>query len=93
MTVGVLQLELSIGDAMSLKDKRRIVKSLKDRIANGHNVSVAETGALDRHRTAILSVAMVSNERRHVESGLSRIVDLVRSVPAASLEEYQIDLL
>ena len=34
MTVGVLQLELSIGDAMSLKDKRRIVKSLKDRIAH-----------------------------------------------------------
>ena len=35
MTVGVLQLELSIPDAMSLKDKRRVVKSLKDRIAHG----------------------------------------------------------
>jgi hypothetical protein len=47
MTVGVLQLELSIGDAMSLKDKRRVIKSLKDRIAHGHNVSIAEVGALD----------------------------------------------
>ena len=41
MTIGVLQLEIGIGDAMSLKDKRRVVKSLKDRIAHGHNVSIA----------------------------------------------------
>ena len=47
MTVGVLQLELSIGDAMSLKDKRRVVLSLKDRISHAHNVSIAEVGALD----------------------------------------------
>ena len=45
MHVGVLQLELSITDAMSLKDKRRVVLSLKDRIAHGHNVSIAEVGA------------------------------------------------
>jgi uncharacterized protein YlxP (DUF503 family) len=44
MTIGVLQLELRIGDAMSLKDKRRVIKSLKDRIAHGHNVSIAEVG-------------------------------------------------
>ena len=64
MVVGVLQLELSIGDAMSLKDKRRVVKSLKDRIAHGHNVSIAEVGALDEHRRSILGMAMVSNDSR-----------------------------
>ena len=58
MTVCVLHLELSIPDAFSLKDKRRVVKSLKDRIAHGQNVSVAEVGALDEHRRAILAVAM-----------------------------------
>ena len=62
MTVGVLQLELSIPDAMSLKDKRRVVKSLKDRIAHGHNVSIAEVGALDEHRRSILGIAMVGND-------------------------------
>jgi uncharacterized protein len=93
MTVGVLQLELSIGDAMSLKDKRRVVKSLKDRIGHRHNVSVAEVGALDLHRTAIIAVAMVSNDRRYVQSGLSKIVDMVGKVSAATLEDYQIDLL
>ena len=67
MTIGVLQLELSIGDAMSLKDKRRVIKSLKDRIAHGHNVSIAEVGALDAHRRSVLGIAMVANDRGYVE--------------------------
>jgi hypothetical protein len=93
MTVGVLQLELSIADAMSLKDKRRVIKSLKDRISNDHNVSIAEVGALDEHRRSILGLAMVSNDSRYVESQLSKLVDFVRMVPQVSLTDYQIELL
>jgi uncharacterized protein len=93
MTVGVLQVEITIPDAFSLKDKRRVVKSLKDRIAHAHNVSIAEVGALDEHRRAILGVAMVSNDSRYVEGALSKLVDFVRSVPQVSLVDYQIDLL
>ena len=93
MTIGVLQLEIGIGDAMSLKDKRRVVKSLKDRIAHGHNVSIAEVGALDQHRRAIIGVAMVANESRYVEGALSKIVDFVRTVTSADLLDYQIELL
>src|SRR5947199_404917 len=62
MTIGVLQLELSVTDAMSLKDKRRVVKSIVDRIAHGHNVSIAEVGALDQHRRAILGITMVTDD-------------------------------
>ena len=93
MTVGVLQIELAVPDAMSLKDKRRVVKSLKDRIAHGHNVSIAEVAALDEHRRAILGVAMVSNDSRYVEGALSKLVDFVKIVPQVSLIDYQIDLL
>ena len=93
MTIGVLQLELSVTDAMSLKDKRRVIKSIKDRIAHGHNVSIAEVGALDEHRRAILGVAMVSNDSRYVEGALSKLVDFVRAVPQVNLIDYQIDLL
>ena len=93
MIVGVLQLELSIGDAMSLKDKRRVIKSLKDRIAHAHNVSIAEVGALDAHRRSIMAVAMVANDSAYVEGGLSKLVDFVRSVPSVDLIDYQIDLL
>ena len=93
MVVGVLQLELSIGDAMSLKDKRRVVKSLKDRIAHGHNVSIAEVGALDEHRRSILGVAMVSNDSRYVRGALDKLVDFVRLTPQVSLIDYQIEML
>lgn len=93
MVVGVLQVELSVTDAMSLKDKRRVILSLKDRIAHAHNVSIAEVGALDEHRRSILGMAMVGNDKRYVEGGLSKLVDLVRSVPSVSLMDYQIEFL
>ena len=93
MTIGVLQLEIEIPDAMSLKDKRRVVKSLKDRIAHAHNVSIAEVGALDEHRRSIIAIAMVSNDTRYVESQLSKLVDFVRLNPQASLSDYQIEFL
>ena len=93
MTVGVLQLELRIPDADTLKDKRRVVLSVKDRISHGRNVSVAEVSALDEHRRAILGVAMVANDRAYVEGGLNKIVDFVRTVTAADLTDYQIDFI
>ncbi|HEV7302087.1 MAG TPA: DUF503 domain-containing protein [Tepidisphaeraceae bacterium] len=93
MHVGVLQLELSIPEANSLKDKRRVVLSLKDKIAHGHNVSVAEVGALDEHRRCIMGVAMVSNDKRYVEGGLSKLVDFIRMNSSAVLLDYQIELL
>ena len=91
MHVGILQLDLSIPEALTLKDKRRVVLSLKDRIANGHNVSVAEVDRLDEHQRAIMGVAMVSNDKRYVEGGLSKIVDLVRMTPNVTLLDYQLD--
>ena len=67
--------------------------SLKDRIAHGHNVSIAEVGRLDEHRRSILGVAMVGNDKRYVEGALSKLVDLVRAVPQVSLIDYQTDFL
>ncbi len=93
MTIGVLQLELRIGDAMSLKDKRQVVKSLKDRIAHAHNVSIAEVDALDEHRRSVIGIAMVGNDGRYVEGALSKLVDFVRTVPQLTLVDYQIELL
>jgi len=92
MVVGVLQLELAVIDAMSLKDKRRVIKSIKDRMSARHNVSVAEVGELDEHRRCDLAVAMVSNDRRFTDSCLSKIVDEVRVVRGVSLIDYTIEM-
>jgi uncharacterized protein YlxP (DUF503 family) len=93
MHVGVLTLELAIYDAYSLKDKRRVIKSLKDRVRARFNVSVAEVDHQDVHRRATVAVAMVSSDPAHVHGCLDQIVDLVRSRIGAGLLDYDKELL
>ena len=93
MTIGVLQIEVEVTDAMSLKDKRRVVLSLKDRIRHGHNVSVAEVGGLDEHRRAVLGVAMVANDLRYVQGALDKIVEFVNGVVTVSVLDWQVEFL
>ena len=93
MQVGLLQLRILVPDAMSLKDKRRAVKSLKDRIGNKFNVSVAEIGLLDSRRHCELGIAMVSNDSNFAESCLSKIVELVRSTVKVDLIDYSIEII
>lgn len=93
MVLGVLHLNLLVPDAMSLKDKRRVIKGLKDRIAARHNVSVAEIDHLDAHRRAEVAVVMVSNERRFTDSCLSKIVDEVRGRHGVEILDYDIEWL
>ena len=89
MIVDTLRIELAIYEATTLKDKRRVVKGLKERLAGRFNVSVAEVEALDSPRRAVLGVAMVANDRRFVESCLDKVVDHVRLNPKASLVDYE----
>ena len=91
MVVGVLQAELAIFGAASLKDKRRVVRSIKDRIGHKYNVSIAEVADHDFCQKATLGIAMVSNEREYIESCLSKIVDQLRWVRDASLIDYWIE--
>ncbi|MCP4712762.1 MAG: DUF503 domain-containing protein [Planctomycetes bacterium] len=91
MIVGILQMQVSVFEAMSLKDKRRVIKSLKDRIGNKYNVSIAEVDHNDNIRTCLLGVAMVGNERRFLESALSGIVEYVRKIPQLSLIDYSLE--
>lgn len=88
MIVGLLTLELAVYEAMSLKDKRRAIKSIKDRIRRSFNVSVAEVGHLDSRQRATLAVAMVSNDASFVHSSFDRIVDQVGRQTRASLIDF-----
>jgi uncharacterized protein YlxP (DUF503 family) len=93
MVVGILQLRLMIRDAQSLKDKRRIVKSLRDRIRNQFNVSVSEVDSLDRRQQAVLGVTLATNDRVFADQVLAKVVDLVRATPGAVLIDYDIEIL
>ena len=93
MVVGVLEVRLAIYAAHSLKDKRRVTKSLKDRLAARHNISIAEVDDLDHRQAATLGLAMVANDARFVQSALDKIVNEIRIYPHASLLDYDIELL
>ena len=92
MVIGTLSLKLAIFEATSLKDKRRVIKSLKDRLRNRYNVSVAEVGSLERWQQAELGVAVVANDGRFVESCLHKIVDYVRLDRGCSLVDYEVEV-
>jgi len=92
MVIGSLSLKLAVFGSTSLKDKRRVVKSLKDRLHERFNVSVAEVGSLDHRQQAELGVAMVANDGRFVTSALDKIVDYVRHDAAASLVDYDVEV-
>ena len=75
----VCNLELHLWESSSLKDKRRILKSLKDRIRNGFNVAVAEVNPTDLWQSASLGVVTVSSRVRHANGILTKVVNLVES--------------
>src|SRR5947208_14777648 len=77
--------ELHLPACQSLKDKRTIVKSLKDRMHNRFNVSVAETGHQDLWQRAELTAAVVSTDRRHAESVLREADQLVAGADGARI--------
>ncbi|MBW3535343.1 MAG: DUF503 domain-containing protein [Gemmatimonadetes bacterium] len=73
MIVGVVSWQLSLPGCMSLKDKRRVVKSLKDRIHHHFKVSVAETGQQDVWTRSEITVAVVATDTRNADQILDRI--------------------
>ena len=76
MTVGVLRIDFAIYESRSLKDKRRVLRSFKDRVAARYNVSVA------------IGIAMVSNDPKHAHSCLDKIVDFARQQRGLSLIDH-----
>jgi uncharacterized protein len=72
-SVGVLTLELHIDGALSLKEKRHTVKSLKDRLRGKYNVAVAEIGYQDLWQRSLVSAVTVSGDHAHAEQVLQRV--------------------
>lgn len=90
--VGVLRLALRVPGSHSLKDKRKSVAQVRDRLRSRKNLSVAEIGHLEDHSRAILAVAMVGNDQRFIRSALDRVVHDVGSWRAALIEDTSIQV-
>lgn len=92
MVIGVVQLTLNIPAARSLKDKRRVLKSLLARLHNQHNVAVAEVGDNDLWQICRLGAAVVSNRSDHANSQLSAIVNMIEKERDVYLVDYEIEI-
>lgn len=92
MTIGLLQLSIFIPQANSLKSKRQILKSLKDKIRHKFNVSVAEVDGQDLWQRLTLAVACVNSDKRLINSMLSKVVNLVDSQHAIELVDYEMEM-
>jgi hypothetical protein len=87
MFVGVLRLGFSIVGAQSLKDRRRVVRSFKERVQNRFRVSAAEIGALEDPRRAWVAVAVVANEAAHCHTVLEDVAAVASNLPDALLTD------
>lgn len=73
MPIGLLTLEIQITDAQSLKDKRQVLRSLKDRLRAHYNVAIAELAHQDLWQRSRVGVVTISGDVRHLEESLSQI--------------------
>ena len=93
MVIGTLRTDLLIRESGSLKDRRRIVNSLKDRIRARFNVSVADVGDQNLRQRAVLVVAVVSNDGRFANEVLSKVLRLITSEPRVEMLSQRMDYL
>ena len=77
MLVGLLTVTIHLQGNDSLKGKRKVVKSLIERLRNRFNASVSEVAAQDNKRLALVGISVVSNDRSHLDEQLDKIVNFI----------------
>lgn len=93
MIVGLMTVELFMGGSVTLKDKRRVIKSIVDRIRSKFNVSIAEVDNQELWQRATLGVAVVSNQTVHVNQMLTTVIKSIEANGEADIIDYSIEIL
>jgi uncharacterized protein YlxP (DUF503 family) len=91
--IGVLTLELRLDNSHSLKDKRHVVKSLKDRLRHKFNVAVAEIDHQDLWQRAAIAAVTVSSDHVHAEKVLQSVEDEAAALLGSELVETTVEWL
>ena len=91
MILGICRIDLFLPESRSLKAKRQVIKGLKDRIRNRFNVSVAEVEHQSLWQRATLGLAMVSDEKGHIDRTLQQILNLVYAEPRLRVLDHEFE--
>ena len=93
MVIGLLEVQISIPESRSLKDKRSVLRSLKDRVLNSMNVSVAETGRQDARQFAELAFVTVSAQKDVIDKRISALTRTLESNPRIVVLDLRTEIL
>lgn len=92
MVVGTLKLEFFLADNQSLKGKRKVVKSMVDRVKARFNVAVAEVGSNDKWQRIEIGISAVGNDRRHVDSSLNHVHRFLEGIQLAPIVHAEMEI-
>ena len=92
MFVGVARISLQIPDSGSLKAKRQVLRRVTDRVKARFNASVAEVGDNDLWQRAIVAVAVVGNDQRHVDEQLQKIMTFIDEMYVAPVIDKEMEI-
>ncbi len=93
MIVGTCTIELFLPGNGSLKEKRRTLKSIKDRIQHRFNVSIAEVEDQDLWQKAVLGIACVGNQKAHVNEVLDKVLRAIRGTPEVEVMNSRLEMI
>jgi uncharacterized protein len=93
MVVGLCTVELFMAGSQSLKDKRQVLHSLKDRLRGKFNLSIAEVDGQDLWQRAVLGMACVANDGGYVNQVLEQALNVIRGMPAVEIVRAKQELL
>jgi len=93
MPVGLLTLELHIEHAQSLKDKRQVLRSLKDRLRAKFNVAVAELEYHDTWQRSVVGIVTISSEEHHVEESLLQVLAEADNILGPLLTSHTVEVI
>jgi uncharacterized protein YlxP (DUF503 family) len=93
MVVGTLIIEFRLHDNHSLKGKRKVVRSMVDKVKHRFNVAVAEIGSNDKWQKIELGISTVGNDRRHIDASLNNILTYLESLYLAEIVDSREEIL
>lgn len=93
MVIGICTVELHIPDQGSLKGKRQVLLSLKDRVRQKFNVSISELDGHELWQRAILGIACIGNEKRHVNRQMDHVLAMIRRMPSVEIIQTSLEMM
>lgn len=93
MVLGTGTITVNTDHCFTLKEKRKIVKSILSRVRNTYNVSIAEVDLNDVHKRAMIGFAFAGNDRRRINSNIDKMLEFIENLSLAEIIDTQVEII